>query len=67
MESPDGNTKSHIDHIMISTLIRTYELRARPTSVMAIKNFVIAKCRLKLRRAKIGTKKSKRFDFTKLT
>lgn len=61
--SPNGNTKSQINKIMEtngSILYRKCEQCAMMTS------FAMARIRLKLRKTKIGTNKSKQFDVAKL-
>lgn len=67
--SPDGHTKSQIDHIMINSKWRhsLQSVRAmRHADIGSDHNLVTAKIRLKLRKANIGTSNSKRFDVTKL-
>lgn len=67
--SPVGHTKSQIDHIMINSKWRhsLQDVRAmRHADIGSDHNLVTAKIRLKLRKAKIGTSNSKRFDVTKL-
>lgn len=67
--SPDGHTKSQIDHIMINSKWRhsLQDVRAmRHADIGSDHNLVTAKIWLKLRKAKIGTYNSKRFDVTKL-
>ncbi|XP_061164954.1 craniofacial development protein 2-like [Saccostrea echinata] len=67
--SPDGRTKSQIDHILINSKWRhsLQDVRAmRHADIGSDHNLVIAKICLKLRKAKIGTSNSKRFDVSKL-
>lgn len=67
--SPDGHTKSQIDHIMINSKwghSLQDVLAMRHADIGSDHNLVSAKIRLKLRKAKIGTNNSKRFDVTKL-
>lgn len=65
--SPDGHTKSEIDHIMINSKWRHSLQDVRAMRHADIDhNLVTAKIRLKFRKAKIGTNNSKRFDVTKL-
>uniref|UniRef100_A0A8W8JAG2 Uncharacterized protein n=1 Tax=Magallana gigas TaxID=29159 RepID=A0A8W8JAG2_MAGGI len=67
--SPDGHTKSQIDHIMINSKWRhsLQSVRAmRHADIGSDHNLVTAKIRLKLRKANIGTSNSKQFDVTKL-
>ncbi|XP_062609792.1 craniofacial development protein 2-like [Saccostrea cucullata] len=67
--SPDGRTKSQIDHIVINSKWRhsLQDVRAvRHADIGSDHNLVIAKICLKLRKAKIGSSKSKRFDVSKL-
>ena len=67
--SPDGNTRSQIDHIMINGKWRhsLQDVRAmRHADVGSDHNLVEAKVLLKLRKAAIGTDTKRRFDVQKL-
>ena len=67
--SPDGRTKSQIDHIIINGKWRRSlnDVRVmRHADVGSDHNLLVAKMTLKLRKAKIGDKRSQRFDVAKL-
>ncbi|KAK3515143.1 hypothetical protein QTP70_007459 [Hemibagrus guttatus] len=67
--SPDGKTRSQIDHIIINGKWRRslQDVRVmRHADAGSDHNLVVAKLTLKLRKAKIGDKRSQRFDVAKL-
>ena len=67
--SPDGNTRSQIDHIMINGKWRhsLQDVRAmRHADIGSDHNLVVAKVLLKLRKAAIGTDTKRRYDVQKL-
>ena len=67
--SPDGKTKNQIDHIMINKKWRTSLLDVktkRGADIASDHELVVAKVKLKLRKAKIGCDREGRFDTAKL-
>jgi hypothetical protein len=63
--SPDGRTKSQINHIIINGKWRRslQDVRVMRSADVGIDhNLVMAKLTLKLRKAKIGDKRNQRFD-----
>ncbi|KAK3546988.1 hypothetical protein QTP86_007917 [Hemibagrus guttatus] len=67
--SPDRKTRSQIDHIIINGKWRRslQDVRVmRHADAGSDHNLVVAKLTLKLRKAKIGDKRSQRFDVAKL-
>ena len=67
--SPDRRTQSQIDHVIINGKWRhsLQDVRVmRHADVGSDHNLIVAKLTLKLRKAKIGDKRSQRFDVAKL-
>ena len=67
--SPDGRTQSQIDHIMINGKWRRSLLDVRvmrQADIGSDHNLLVAKIKLKLRKAKVGKDRRQRFDVSKL-
>ena len=66
--SPDGQTQSQIDHIIINSKCRdsNQDVRMRKADVCSDHNLLVAKMTLKLRNAKIGMARNQRPDISKL-
>ena len=67
--SPDGRTQSQIDHIIINGKWRRslQDVRVmRQADIGSDHNLLVAKVKLKLRKAKMGSSQNQRFDVKKL-